>query len=98
MTQSRSAVRCQMKPRFFRPLRFAPKRIGYGIGRSLLQHALKVVAAKSGESVLVQGVPNVEKFYLVAGAKQIGTRVSGSVSGRDLPLFEILIRPPVVIA
>jgi GNAT superfamily N-acetyltransferase len=68
------------------------KHIGKGIGRALMQHALTVVAAKSGESVLIQGDPNAEKFYLAAGAKRVGTRESGSISGRSLPLFEILIR------
>jgi len=71
-----------------------PRHIGDGIGRNLMQHALDTVAARSGESVLIQGDPNVEEFYLAAGAKQIGTRESGSISGRFLPLFEILIRAP----
>ena len=70
-----------------------PKYIGKGIGRTLLQNALKVVAERSGESILIQGDPNAEKFYLAAGAQQIGTRESGSIAGRSLPLFEILIRP-----
>jgi N-acetylglutamate synthase-like GNAT family acetyltransferase len=69
-----------------------PNHIGKGIGRGMLQHALNVVAARSGESVLIQGEPNAEKFYLAAGAKQIGTRESGSIPGRTLPLFEILIQ------
>ena len=70
-----------------------PKFIGKGIGRTLLQNALKVVAERSGESVLIQGDPSAEKFYLAAGGTQIGTRESGSICGRHLPLFEILIRP-----
>jgi GNAT superfamily N-acetyltransferase len=70
-----------------------PQHIGAGVGRQLMQHALDSVAAKSGESLLIQGDPNAEKFYLAAGAKLIGTRESGSISGRHLPLFEILIRP-----
>jgi len=68
-----------------------PKHIGTGLGRKLMEHALDTAAGKSGESVLIQGDPNAEKFYLDAGAKLIGTRESGSVAGRHLPLFEILI-------
>ena len=75
-----------------RALFVEPNHIGKGIGRGMLQHALNVVAARSGESVLIQGEPNAEKFYLAAGAKQIGTRESGSIPGRTLPLFEILIQ------
>lgn len=71
-----------------------PEHIGAGVGRKLMEHALNSVAARSGESVLIQGDPNAEAFYLAAGAKLIGTRESGSISGRHLPLFEILIRPP----
>ena len=71
-----------------------PEHIGKGIGRTLMQHAVNTVAAKSGESVLIQGDPNAEKFYLAAGAKPIGTRESGSIPGRQLPLFEILIQRP----
>jgi len=71
-----------------------PKHIGKGIGRELIQHALNVVAVQSGETVLIQGDPNAEKFYLAAGAKQIGTRESGSIAGRFLPMFEIEIRMP----
>ena len=71
-----------------------PEHIGDGVGRELMKHALDNVAARSGQSVLIQGDPNAEKFYFAAGAKQIGTRESGSISGRILPLFEILIRTP----
>lgn len=68
-----------------------PEHIGTGLGRKLIEHALETVKAKSGKSVLIQGDPNAEKFYLDAGAKLIGTRESGSIAGRDLPLFEILL-------
>ncbi len=68
-----------------------PEHIGRGIGRTLMQHALKNVAAKAGESLLIQGDPNAEHFYLAAGAKLVATRESGSIPGRFLPLFEILI-------
>ncbi|RZV38879.1 MAG: N-acetyltransferase [Chromatiales bacterium] len=71
-----------------------PEHIGDGVGRDLMKHALDNAAARSGQSILIQGDPNAERFYLAAGATQIGTRESGSVSGRFLPLFEVLIRTP----
>lgn len=33
--------------------------------------------------------PNAAGFYPAAGAKLVGERASGSIPGRDLPLFEI---------
>lgn len=68
-----------------------PAYIGQGIGRNLLCHALDAVREKCGTSVLIQGDPNAETFYLAAGAKRVGTRESGSIAGRFLPLFEIRV-------
>ena len=70
-----------------------PDRIGCGIGRVLVQHAVRSVAGKGGETLLIQGDPNATKFYLSTGARQIGTRESESISGRFLPLFQISIEP-----
>ena len=69
-----------------------PKHIGTGVGRDLMRHALNAVAVRSGESLLIQGDPNAEKFYIAAGARRIGARESGSIPGRFLPLFEIPVR------
>jgi len=69
-----------------------PKHIGSGIGRDLIRHALHLVATKSGTRLTIQGDPNADRFYRAAGARQIGSRESGSVPGRFLPLFEIRIQ------
>lgn len=69
-----------------------PKHIGSGIGRDLVRHALQLVAAKSGTRLTIQGDPNADRFYKAAGARQIGSRESGSVPGRFLPLFEIRVQ------
>lgn len=66
-----------------------PEHIGTGLGRRLIRHALDAVIGQGGESLLVQGDPNAENFYLAAGGKCIGTRESASIPGRFLPLFEI---------
>jgi GNAT superfamily N-acetyltransferase len=66
-----------------------PARIGTGIGRSLLQHALRLLSECGAVRLVIQGDPNAMDFYRAAGARQVGTRESGSVPGRHLPLFEI---------
>ncbi len=70
-----------------------PDRIGCGIGRLLVQHAVRNVANKGGETLLIQGDPNAIRFYSDAGARHIGNRESESISGRFLPLFQIRIEP-----
>jgi N-acetylglutamate synthase-like GNAT family acetyltransferase len=69
-----------------------PKYIGKGCGRRLIQHALENIATKGGERLLIQGDPNAEQFYRAAGGRQIGSRESGSIPGRVLPLFEIPVQ------
>lgn len=66
-----------------------PKYIGTGVGRSLIQHAISLLSENGAERLVIQGDPNASRFYLAAGAQQIGTRESGSVPGRFLPLFQV---------
>lgn len=68
-----------------------PTHIGSGVGRHLIQHALTLVAAKSGTVLSIQGDPHAERFYEAAGATLVGTRESESKPGRFLPLFKIEI-------
>ncbi len=69
-----------------------PDWIGMGIGRTLIRHALTAVAEAGGCAMMVQGDPNAEPFYRAVGGVPSGTRESGSIPGRFLPLF----RFPVV--
>ena len=66
-----------------------PEYVGRGVGRVLIEHAVRHVAEKGGQTLLVQSDPNASKFYAAAGAVQIGTRESESIPGRFLPLFKI---------
>lgn len=68
-----------------------PSNIGNGVGRALLHHATQVVAQRGGTSLLIQGDPHARGFYIAAGAQPVGSRESGSIPGRFLPLFEIQI-------
>lgn len=68
-----------------------PAFIGKGIGRALMQHAIARVRNRNALTLLIQGDPNAEHFYLAAGATKTGVRESESIAGRFLPLFEIRI-------
>lgn len=66
-----------------------PENIGKGYGGLLLNHALSAAQKKGGEQLQIQSDPNAEKFYAAAGARQLGTRESGSIPGRFLSLLVI---------
>ncbi len=66
-----------------------PSRIGSGVGRSLIQHAVRRLSKCGARRLIIQGDPNATDFYIAAGARQVGIRESDSIPGRNLPLFEI---------
>ncbi len=68
-----------------------PEHIGTGIGRTLMQHAMQAVREAGGHTLLIQGDPNAERFYLAAGAVRCGYRESGSIPGRMLPMFRLAV-------
>jgi len=68
-----------------------PKYIGKGVGKALINHA-KSSAVKFGvKSMIIHSDPNAKEFYIAAGAKQVGEKMSGSITGRFLPTFKILL-------
>jgi GNAT superfamily N-acetyltransferase len=71
-----------------------PELIGQGLGRALLEHATCTVRSLGGESLIVQADPHTEDFYRAGGGERIGTRESGSIPNRFLPLFRIKIWRP----
>ncbi len=68
-----------------------PALIGRGFGRELLAHATALAGRLGGRSLLIQGDPHADAFYRSAGAELIGTRPSGSIPGRELPLFRMTL-------
>ena len=70
-----------------------PQHIGNGFGRMLIEHAKNHARQLGASSLVIQGDPHAEKFYLAAGAVQSGNRESNSIAGRLLPLFTIFLGP-----
>ena len=66
-----------------------PEHIGSGVGKTLIEHAKNFARQLGALSLVIQGDPNAENFYLAAGAVQSGSRESHSIPGRQLPLFTI---------
>ena len=66
-----------------------PPAIGRGVGRQLLAHAIDRLRSRDARTLVIQGDPNAARFYEAAGARLVGTRPSGSIPGRELPLYEI---------
>lgn len=65
-----------------------PPRIGSGIGRRLTEHAKKTATDRDVKRIIIQSDPYAQDFYLAMGGRAIGSRVSDSIPGRYLPLFE----------
>ena len=68
-----------------------PEYIGKGIGKMLIKHAKEQAANLGLETIVIQGDPNEEPFFVAIGSMPCGTTESGSVPGRQLPLF--IIKP-----
>ena len=68
-----------------------PRHIGTGVGRALMQRAIQQGQKLGARSMVIQGDPHAEAFYLAAGATRSGERASDSIPGRNLPLFELAL-------
>lgn len=66
-----------------------PEHMGSGIGRLLLTAARQRAHTLGASRVTIQGDPHADGFYRSAGATRVGSRESGSVRGRMLPLYRI---------
>jgi GNAT superfamily N-acetyltransferase len=69
-----------------------PSAIGRGVGRALLEDAVRYAARRGWSTLRVESDPGAEGFYLAHGARRVGSVPSGSVPGRDLPLLELSVR------
>ena len=68
-----------------------PEAIGRGYGRVLWDHATQAARDMGAATMIVQGDPNAQGFYLAMGARPAGRRESASISGRYLPLFAMAL-------
>lgn len=66
-----------------------PPGIGRGVGRLLLEHALRNARGLGFEVLVLDADPHAEEFYLRAGATRVGQVAGGSVAGRLLPRLEL---------
>ena len=69
----------------------APDFIGSGLGRRLLEDARHIARDWGARELLIQGDPNAAGFYEAMGAVLVGTRPSGSIDGRELPLYRLTL-------
>ena len=69
-----------------------PEFIGQGVGKLLIDHAKKQAKKLGILTIVIQCDPHAERFYTSIGALPGGTRESGSIPGRQLPLFTIRLR------
>jgi GNAT superfamily N-acetyltransferase len=68
-----------------------PSAIGSGVGRALLDDALRYAARLGWSTLRVESDPGAVGFYVAHGARRVGTVPSGSVPGRELPLLELSV-------
>ena len=66
-----------------------PEFIGRGCGAILVRHAKETARDLGFAALVFQGDPHAAGFYEAMGAVQVGTKESGSVPGRRLPVYRI---------
>jgi len=68
-----------------------PSAMGTGVGRSLFEAVVKLVATEGGTCLEILSDPFAETFYRRLGAARIGEAPSDAIPGRLLPLLEFAI-------
>lgn len=68
-----------------------PEFIGKGIGRLLFEHALTVLKSQNFKMLHIHSDPHASDFYQKMGASFIRQVPSGSIDGRQLPLYTLAI-------
>ena len=67
----------------------APQRIGTGVGRTLMAHAIDQARRRGAARLTILSDPYAAGFYERNGARLIGEAPSDAIPGRLLPLYEI---------
>jgi GNAT superfamily N-acetyltransferase len=68
-----------------------PARIGSGLGRRLVAHAVERCRAIGAPRLWITADPNAEAFYLHLGARRVG-EVPSTPAGRTLPRLTLAVR------
>ena len=76
----------------------APEWIGLGIGRQLWEHMRGAAVTLGFGRVTIEADPGAAPFYEAMGARRFGTAPSGSIAGRELPLFSYDLSSPTLRA
>lgn len=70
-----------------------PATIGSGVGRLLLDDAVRRARDRGWQRLVLDADPGAEGFYLRMGARHVGEVPSGSVAGRTLAVLELSCGP-----
>jgi GNAT superfamily N-acetyltransferase len=68
-----------------------PAYIRSGLGKLLFNHAAGRAKTGGYKNIIVQSDPFAGAFYERMGCTKIGRKPSGSIPGRDLPLYRYRI-------
>lgn len=69
-----------------------PDYIGQGLGRVLINSAIKIATEQGYTCMVIYGDPNAETFYLKQGAIWVANKPSQSIAGRLLPVFHLSLK------
>jgi len=65
-----------------------PEKIGYGVGKAMIQHAKGVFSNSQAETMTVMSGPNAEEFYLKMEFVKVGMHPT-KPKGRFLPVLSL---------
>ncbi len=68
-----------------------PTRIGFGVGRALMQFAIEEARRRAFKTLRILADPNAAFFYESIGARYLRQASSDAIPGRTLPLYEIVL-------
>lgn len=68
-----------------------PNFIGQGVGKTLFEYVRMVLHQQHFQLMRIHSDPNAADFYQKIGANLVGYSASGSIEGRQLPVFEMAI-------
>jgi len=68
-----------------------PEAMGKGVGKYLLNHAIKSLKSRGIALLEILSDPGAKAFYLACGAEYVGLRNSDAIKGRQLPYLKLMV-------